>query len=135
MVLSHGAAPSYLCYANDVTGRILPRRGTSLTFLGQAGRKDYDYIFRLCLRLLVRTLGFGQHFNLLYCVFMYMLSSCFILSQGGLNVKPYVTCHVHALKPTHLRKAFDYSFDIFNLHMEVSAPYGYMGSWETLLKA
>lgn len=39
VVLSHGAAPSYLCYANDVTGRILRRRGTSLTFLGHAGRK------------------------------------------------------------------------------------------------
>ncbi len=39
VVLSHGAAPSYLCYANDVTGRTLPRRGPSVTFLGQVGRK------------------------------------------------------------------------------------------------
>lgn len=30
----------------------------------------------------------------------------------------------------HLRKAFDYNVDIFNLHMEVSATYGYMGSQE-----
>lgn len=74
MVLKHGAAPSYLCYANDVTGVEPVMREASLTFLGQAGRKAAAFssvrgIFRFCAPgLLVRLLGLGQHFGFMRCL-------------------------------------------------------------------
>lgn len=86
-------------------------------------------IFRLCSRLIVGLLGFGQHSNLMYCVFTWFLDDFLIPSQGGLNISSDLSCYEQALKSTqHLGKAFDYSADIFNLHMVVSTTYGYMGS-------